>query len=162
MTPIPAATKRSRMGRFFRTALRFWRGRTRVRAWTLTGVVLLFAAAQIATAVAVNGWNRLFFDALEKRDVPAVWSAVGWLPLLVAASALTLSALVISRMLLQARWREYLTNRLAGWWIADQRYYRMQFTATEQTAPEYRIAEDVRLSDRAAGRVCARPDHAQR
>ncbi|KQU54921.1 hypothetical protein ASG72_04765 [Bosea sp. Leaf344] len=134
------------MGRFFRTALGFWSGATRLRAWLLTGTVLLFAAAQIATAVAVNGWNRLFFDALEKRDVAAVWSAVGWLPLLVVASALTLSSLVVSRMLLQARWREYLTDRLAGWWIADQRYYRMQFTATEQTAPEFRIAEDVRLS----------------
>lgn len=146
MSHIVSNAKRSRMGRFFRTALGFWRGRTRLRAWLLTGTVLLFAAAQIATAVAVNGWNRLFFDALERRDVPAVWSAAGWLPLLVAVSALTLSSLVISRMLLQARWREYLTDRLAGWWIADQRYYRMQFTATEQTAPEYRIAEDVRLS----------------
>lgn len=146
MSPNPPVAKRSRMGRFFRTALGFWSGATRLRAWLLTGTVLLFAAAQIATAVAVNGWNRLFFDALEKRDVAAVWSAVGWLPLLVVASALTLSSLVVSRMLLQARWREYLTDRLAGWWIADQRYYRMQFTATEQTAPEFRIAEDVRLS----------------
>ncbi len=56
------------------------------------------------------------------------------------------SALVISRMLLQMRWREYLTRRLAGWWIADQRYYRLQFVAREQAAPEYRIAEDVRLA----------------
>ena len=44
------------------------------------------------------------------------------------------------------RWREYLTRRLAGWWIADQRYYRLQFVAKEQAAPEYRIAEDVRLA----------------
>jgi putative ATP-binding cassette transporter len=49
-------------------------------------------------------------------------------------------------MLLQMRWREYLTRRLAGWWIADQRYYRLQFVAKEQAAPEYRIAEDVRLA----------------
>ncbi|MBA4335996.1 MAG: ABC transporter ATP-binding protein, partial [Methylobacterium sp.] len=56
------------------------------------------------------------------------------------------SALVISRMLLQMRWREYLTRRLAGWWIADQRYYRLQFVAREQAAPEYRIAEDIRLA----------------
>lgn len=146
MTETPLVARRSRMRRFFAVALPFWKGKTRLRAWGLTVVVLAFVAAQIATAVGVNSWNRLFFDALEKRDVAAAWSAAAWLPLLIAASALSLSALVISRMLLQMRWREYLTRRLAGWWIADQRYYRLQFVAKEQAAPEYRIAEDVRLA----------------
>ncbi len=146
MSDTPSVPKRSRMPRFFATALKFWIGKSRRRAWGLTILVLVFVAAQIATAVGINAWNRLFFDALEKRDVAAVWGTVAWLPLLVSVSALTLSALVISRMLLQARWRENLTRRIAGWWIADQRYYRMQFTATEQSAPEYRIAEDVRLA----------------
>lgn len=146
MTETPPVAKRSRMRRFFVVALPFWSGETRWRAWGLTLVVLTFVGAQIATAVGVNAWNRLFFDALEKRDVAAAWSVAAWLPLLIAVSALTLSALVISRMLLQMRWREYLTRRLAGWWIADQRYYRLQFVAREQAAPEYRIAEDVRLA----------------
>lgn len=146
MSETTRVPERSRMRRFFASALRFWTGETRLRAWLLTLAVLVFMTAQIATAVAVNGWNRLFFDALERREVAAVWSVVSWLPLLVIASALSLSALVISRMLLQVRWREDLTHRIAGWWIADQRYYRMQFTAKEQSAPEYRIAEDVRLA----------------
>ncbi len=134
------------MRRFFATALPFWSGDTKLRAWVLTILVLSFVAAQIGTAVAVNTWSRIFFDALERRDSAAAWHIATWLPLLVAVSALTLSALVISRMLLQMRWREYLTRRLAGWWIADQRYYRLQFVAREQAAPEYRIAEDVRLA----------------
>jgi putative ATP-binding cassette transporter len=142
-TTVPA---RSRMRRFFAVALPFWTGQTRWRAWFLTLTVLVFVAAQIATAVGVNAWNRMFFDALETRSAATVWSVVAWLPLLVVVSSLTLSALVISRMLLQTRWREYLTRRLAGWWIADQRYYRLQFIAREQTAPEFRIAEDVRLA----------------
>lgn len=134
------------MRRFFAAALPFWSGETKLRAWVLTILVLSFVAAQIGTAVAVNTWSRVFFDALERRDSAAAWHIATWLPLLVAVSALTLSALVISRMLLQMRWREYLTRRLAGWWIADQRYYRLQFVAKEQAAPEYRIAEDVRLA----------------
>ncbi|TCR68720.1 ABC transporter ATP-binding protein/permease [Bosea sp. BK604] len=142
-TPAPA---RSRMRRFFRQALRFWTGETRLRAWLLTILVLAFIAAQLGAAVGLNQWNRLFFDALDKRDVAAVWNVVTWLPLLVVASALALSGVVVSRLLLQVRWREYLTHRIAGWWIADQRYYRLQFIAKEQAAPEYRIAEDVRLA----------------
>lgn len=138
--------QRSRLRQFFRVALRFWTGERRLRAWALTGVVLFFIAAQLSAAVGVNVWNRMFFDALEKRDIARIWTAVAWLPPVIAGAALSLSCLVISRMLLQMRWREWLTRRLAGWWIADQRYYRLQFIAPEQSAPEYRIAEDVRLS----------------
>lgn len=146
MKPPASGLRRSRLRQFFRVALRFWTGGRRLRAWGLTIAVLVFVAAQLGAAVGVNSWNRLFFDALEKRDLDQVWVAVGWLPLIIVASALSLSCLVISRMLLQMRWREWLTHRLAGWWIADQRYYRMQFVVPDQSAPEYRIAEDVRLS----------------
>jgi putative ATP-binding cassette transporter len=134
------------MRQFFRVALRYWRGRTRWRAWALTITVLVFIAAQTAAAVGINRWNRWFFDALEKRDVGAVWATTGWLPVLLGAAALSMCGLVISRMLLQVRWRENLTRRLSGWWIADQRYYRLGFLAKNMTAPEYRIAEDVRLA----------------
>ncbi|UZF90686.1 ABC transporter ATP-binding protein/permease [Bosea sp. NBC_00550] len=147
MADAPLASQRSRMRQFFRVALRFWSDpETRWRAWGITAAVLAFVAAQITTAVGINSWNRLFFDALEKRDVAGVWSATGWLPLLVVASALSVSGLVVSRMLLQTRWRENLTGRVSGWWIADQRYYRLGFLTKKLTAPEYRIAEDVRLS----------------
>jgi len=134
------------MRQFFRVALRYWSGRTRWRAWALTITVLVFIAAQTSAAVGINRWNRWFFDALEKRDVGAVWATTGWLPFLLGAAALSMSGLVVSRMLLQVRWRENLTRRLSGWWIADQRYYRLGFLAKEMTAPEYRIAEDVRLA----------------
>ncbi len=57
-----------------------------------------------------------------------------------------MSGLVVSRMWLQVRWREWVTDRLAGWWIADQRYYRLGFLDSEHKAPEFRIAEDVRIA----------------
>lgn len=142
----PLAPRRSRFREFFKIARGFWTGSTSRRAWLLTALVLSFGAAQIAAAVGMNAWNRWFFDALEKKDVGAVWSIILLLPPLIAASALTLSGLVVCRMLLQTRWREYLTQRLTGWWIADQRYYRLQFTEDSSSAPEYRIADDVRLS----------------
>ncbi len=146
MADAPLASRRSRMRQFFGVALGYWRGETRWRAWALTITVLAFIAAQTAAAVGINRWTRWFFDALEKRDVDAVWGTIGWLPFLLGATALSMSGLVVSRMLLQVRWRESLTRRLAGWWIADQRYYRLGFLSREMTAPEYRIAEDARLA----------------
>ena len=124
----------------------FWRGPSAARAWTLTLLVIGCMLAQIATVVGVNAWNRVFFDALERRDLGAILATLTWLPLLVGAVAITFSSLIVARMLFQARWREWMTNTVAGWWIADQRYYRLGFVAPDQTAPEYRIADDVRLS----------------
>ena len=40
--------------------------------------------AVIGAQVGINGWNRLFFDALESKDMGAVITAIGLLPLLLA------------------------------------------------------------------------------
>lgn len=143
MADVPV---RSRFREFFSVAFRFWTGETRGRAWILTIAVLAFVAAQTAAAFAMNLWNRWFFDALGQRDVALVWSTAAWLPVLLAATSLSMSALVVSRMLLQVRWREHLTRLISGWWIADQRYYRLSLLSQIKSAPEYRIAEDVRLA----------------
>ena len=141
-----AAPRRAHLRSFLKHASGFWRGDSKVRAWTLTLTVAFFAAAVVAVQYGMNKWNRIFFDALEKKDVPGVMDAIWLLPLIVLAQALAVSGMVVFRMLFQMRWREWLTNMLAGWWIADQRYYRLSIVDREQSAPEYRIAEDVRLS----------------
>jgi vitamin B12/bleomycin/antimicrobial peptide transport system ATP-binding/permease protein len=131
---------------FFVLSRGFWSGATATRAWLLTALVIGCVFAQLATQVAMNTWNRVFFDALERRDGSGVFATVWWLPLIIIAMALVLSTLIVTRMTLQMRWREWLTQRMAGWWIADQRYYRLSFVAPDQSAPEFRISDDARLS----------------
>nr|WP_165391597.1 ABC transporter ATP-binding protein/permease [Variibacter gotjawalensis] len=115
-------------------------------SWSLTAAVAFFICAQLTVAVSINAWNRYFFDALERRDHSAAWSVAAWLPPIVVMAALMLTGLLLSRMTLQLRWREFITGQLTSSWIGDQRYYRMQFSAPQLPAPEYRIAEDGRLS----------------
>jgi putative ATP-binding cassette transporter len=137
---------RSRMRSFLKLAFGYWRGASAPRAFVLTGVVIVFAAGVVAAQYGMNRWQKIFFDALEQKNIDAVWSAVKLLPLLVVGLAAAMTGHLVTRMWFQMRWREWLTQRLAGWWIADQRYYRLSIIAREQGAPEYRIAEDVRLS----------------
>jgi putative ATP-binding cassette transporter len=136
----------STLGQFFWLSSRFWTGESATRAWLLSMLVLVCLVAQVGSQLGVNAWQRLFFDALEQKDAGRIGVALGWLPVLVFASALAVSAVVIARLLLQVRWREWVTDRLMGWWLADQRYYRLGFVAPDQAAPEYRIAEDLRLA----------------
>lgn len=146
MSDPDSPKRRAVLRRFFAVSRGFWQGEGALRAWLLMGLVVLCLLAQIGTQVAMNTWNRVFFDALERRDAEAVWTTFLWLPVLVVTIALVVSALLVSRMTFQARWRAWLTRHMAGWWIADQRYYRLGFVAPDQSAPEFRIADDVRLA----------------
>jgi len=137
---------RARWREFCALALEFWTGETRRRAWMLTGLVALCIALQLGAQLSVNEWNRKFFDALESRNVESLSWATLLLPALVAFSGAAVSGALVARMTLQMRWREWLTEKLAGWWLDDQRYYRLEIAAAEQTSPEYRIAKDVQLA----------------
>lgn len=137
---------RARWREFCKLALKFWTGETRRRAWLLTLFVALFIALQLAAQLSINVWNRSFFDALEGKNVDALWWAVIVLPALVVFNGLAVSGALVVRMTMQTRWREWLTETLAGWWLGDQRYYRLEIAADEQTSPEYRIAKDVQLA----------------
>ena len=146
MAKIDKLRRRSVLSKFAAQARGFWRGPHALRAWGLTFLVFSFLLGQIASQVWLNLWNRRFFDALEKKDVGAVWGVITTLPFILVALVICLCGVVITRMTLQVRWREWLTDRLSGWWLADQRYYRMNFTAPELGPPEFRIADDVRLA----------------
>ena len=95
---------------FFDMASGFWLGETRRQAWLLTGGVLLFVLLNLGAALAVNRWNRYFFDALERKDFAAFASGIGIILGLVLFSAAVSVALVHCRMRLQLRWRQWLTR----------------------------------------------------
>jgi putative ATP-binding cassette transporter len=132
--------------RFLTLCTGFWQGKTAPVAWALSlgliGLVLLTLGAQVA----MNTWHRNFFDALESRNSAGLLGAIWMLPVLIVWYSASMTGQVLSRMSLQLRWRQWLTEFLLSRWIDRQRYYRLQFTLVDQGAPEYRIAEDVRLA----------------
>ena len=111
-----------------------------------TAVVLVFIGAQIATQVFFNYWYRTFFDGLQHKDISVLAGALLQLPLIVVATVIGSGGLLVSKMMFYVSWRAWVTRHLAGWWIADQRYYRLALIAPEHQAPEYRIAEDTKLA----------------
>lgn len=132
--------------KFLKVALLFWTGKTRKRATVLTLAVFLTSGLQLCVQLGANAWNRYFFDALEKHSGSNVATAIGLLVGLVLLTGAAVSAALVTRMVLQTRWREWLTHKLAGWWLEDQRYYRLEIESEIQTSPEYRLARDAQLA----------------
>jgi putative ATP-binding cassette transporter len=136
----------SYLTRFLVLATGFWHGSSAMRAVLLTVVLFACLVGQVGLNVATSAWQRYFFDGLEARDTAKLTFGALILPALVLAPTLIVTALFYTRMTLQVRWREWITERLMGRWLSGQRYYRLRFLAPDCGAPEFRIADDVRLA----------------
>ena len=132
--------------RFWQTAKGFWSGEARRIAWILTIGLLVVALAQVFIQYRINVWNREIFDAIEKKEAGAVLTqALIFIPLALTAVSLAVLA-VYGRMRMQRRWRAWLTDHLLDRWLANGRYYQLNFVKGDHQNPEGRIGEDARVA----------------
>jgi putative ATP-binding cassette transporter len=132
------------VGAFARFAGGYWQGATRFNAWLLTLGLAACLILSTAATVALNQWNRWFFDSLEARDVEAITHAVFVFALIIAAMAAVGVGIVLARETLQVRWRAWLVDHLVDRWLDRKRFYHMNVSGKEPPNPEYRISDDTR------------------
>ncbi|HEU4377869.1 MAG TPA: ABC transporter ATP-binding protein/permease [Hyphomicrobiaceae bacterium] len=132
------------VGAFARFAGGFWQGSTKLGAWLLTLTLAACLILSTAATVALNQWNRWFFDSLEARDTEAITQAVFVFALIIAAMAAIGVGIVLARETLQVRWRAWLVHHLVERWLGRQRFYHMNVSGKEPPNPEYRISDDTR------------------
>ena len=124
----------------------FWCGAHWRRAWMITAAALAFELTHVALQLALNRWNRSFFDALEAKSGDGIYAAGLWfVPLALMATASVVGA-VLCKMLLQVRWREAVTALLRDRWLANRAFYRLNVLYGADVAPEHRFTEDARLT----------------
>jgi hypothetical protein len=67
------AKRRYLLRRFWHSAGRFWLKSGDRLAWPLSAAVLALILVNLAFQYGINVWNRVIFDALEKRDSGTVF-----------------------------------------------------------------------------------------
>ncbi len=134
---------------FFRLAGGFWGGAN----WQARGLVAALAvltAAQVTVQVALNLWTEKLFDAFGTKTMSGFLLLAAVFALILAANlAVTTSHLRIRRKI-QIGWRKWLTQRLAGEWMASGHHYRMAHISGDHDNPDGRISEDIRIATEAA------------
>jgi vitamin B12/bleomycin/antimicrobial peptide transport system ATP-binding/permease protein len=140
----PGASGRSR--RFLCLARGFWIGSTRAKAWLLTGLLVVCLCLNLAAALAINTWHRLFFDALEQKNTQTILVGLGLILALAVFSAAGSVAQLQIRTRLQLHWRQWLTGALIARWLAHRHFYQLTIIHTDADNPEARIAEDGRTA----------------
>jgi putative ATP-binding cassette transporter len=143
---IPTPARHLRLVEFLHLVGGFWRGATSRSAWILTVGVLGVAIFEILVQLGINAWNGWFFDILDAKRAGTISQAA---VVFVALAAITIGAGVtgvLCRLLLQVRWREWLTGQILDNWLSEFRFARLVSIGGDGNNPEYRIADDVRLS----------------
>lgn len=139
-------TRPDLLARFWDSALGFWRRGGDRTAWALTALLVALALGNLALQYRLNVWNRAMFDALDRRDGGgALDQALVFFPLIAAIVGVAAS-LTYAKMTLQRRWRAWLNAHVLDQWLANGRYYQLNLVGGDHSNPEYRAAEDLRLS----------------
>ncbi|MBB4238994.1 ABC transporter ATP-binding protein/permease [Rhizobium esperanzae] len=151
LTPEEAeqARKKYLLKRFWISARRYW-GRSGERlAWPCTLGLLALIGINVGFQYGINRWNRAIFDAIERHDAGTVYflSAV-FLPLVLGTVAVVTTQVAL-RMMIQRRWRSWLTTAVIGRWLANGRYYQLNLIGGDHKNPEARISEDLRIATEA-------------
>ena len=110
----------------------------------------LMFATLIALLCGANGLNvvnsyvnRSFMTSIVERDQPRfVWLAVLYIGVFAASTVVAVIARFMEERL-ALLWREFVTARMIGFYLADGVYHRLSGSA-ELTNPDQRISEDAR------------------
>jgi len=133
------------LARFWQSASQCWRAE-KAKLTTLVIFLVVVALLQLTLQVALNLWNRHFFDALERKDGHSIWvQAQLFLPL--AAASIFLAAISVwGRMTTQRSWRETLTRHVLDKWLTRDRFRHLNHLTKGSENPEYRVAVDIRIA----------------
>ena len=139
-------TRQYLIARFWEAALGFWRKDGGHRGWLLTFPVIVIALVNLALQYRLNVWHRGMFDALGQRDSSGVLrQTMIFFPIIFAMVSVGAAA-TYAKMTLQRRWREWLNAHVLDQWLINGRYYQLNLVPGDHSNPEYRVAEDLRVS----------------
>jgi putative ATP-binding cassette transporter len=132
--------------RFWISARGYWGRNGSKLAWPASIGLLVLIGMNVGFQYSINVWNRGLFDAIEHRNAEEVYSLGALFPLLVLGSVGLVTMQVYVRMLIQRRWRSWLTKSLIARWLANGRYYQLNLIDGDHQNPEARMSEDMRIA----------------
>jgi putative ATP-binding cassette transporter len=134
------------LGRFIRVAGPYWLAEERWRARSLTAVLVVLTIGQVVIPIALNIWTENLFEALARQSMTRFTYILGLLAVIIGANVLIVTTHLRVKRRLQVGWREWLTRRTLGEWMASGHQYQVTYMPGEHDNPDGRIAEDIRIA----------------
>ncbi|HEX5210464.1 MAG TPA: ABC transporter ATP-binding protein/permease [Pseudolabrys sp.] len=128
-----------------------WSTKGRHTLTLLTIAIIVVICATVGAQVALNAWNRPFYNAIQARDFPA-FAYQSLVFVMIAGTLLVLNvAQAWLREMIKLRSREWLTRDLVAQWLVPGRAMRLAYAGEIGVNPDQRIQQDTsQLTDLAA------------
>jgi putative ATP-binding cassette transporter len=108
----------------------------------LTIMIVLVICATVVAQVALNAWNKPFYNAIQERDLSAFAYQSGVFAV-IAGSLLALNvAQAWLREMIKLKSREWLTRDLFAQWLEPGRALRLAYAGEVGVNPDQRIQQD--------------------
>lgn len=128
-----------------RLSLTYWvSGKSHV-AWFLALLVIGCTVVIVSLNLALNNWQAGFYNQLQAYDRPGFHRTLLQFLLISTLYILTSGYQSYGKLLLQLRWRQWLTDVFTGLWLANRTYYHLNLLQTSIDNPGQRISEDIRI-----------------
>jgi putative ATP-binding cassette transporter len=123
----------------------YWFSEERWIARGLLAATIALNLGLVAINVWLNRWNAMFFNALQAKDFPVFLHQLGVFTLLAFAYIVTAVYQIYLSLMLQIRWRRWLTDVYLDRWLGDRVYYRLELEAHGHGTdnPDQRISQDL-------------------
>ena len=118
----------------------------RAAAWLLTGGMVLLGIGNVGIQLWLNLWNRDFFNALQDKNLGALFHLLWILAAIVVTAGIGVAVQLHVKRSLQIYWRTWLSRTTVERWLNAGRQYQLGLLADEVDNPDGRIAEDIRVS----------------
>jgi putative ATP-binding cassette transporter len=140
---------------FLQLAGPFWNSENKAVIRNQTLALIVLTVLQMALAVIITEWSAALFNALEQHSMSGLFTQIGYLVLIFAASMVVTAMHMKVKRQLQIGWRSWLTERVIGQWMNKGRHYQVLHIQTvEHDNPDGRIAEDIRIATDEAISLC--------
>jgi vitamin B12/bleomycin/antimicrobial peptide transport system ATP-binding/permease protein len=120
----------------------FWTSRQRNRLLMMAAALITVVGATAYAQVKLNAWNRPFYNALTRKDLPAFAGQIG----VFAVLAGILLVLNVAQTWLNQRskivLREGLVNDLLNEWLSPRRAFRLSNSGAMGANPDQRLQAD--------------------
>ena len=142
-TPVVFSHDFFRLVRALRSLLAtLWSTEGRRTLTVLTVAIVSVIGATVAAQVALNAWNRPFYNAIQQRNLYA-FAYQSLVFVVIAGSLLVLNvAQAWLREMIKLRSREWLTRDLFAQWLEPGRAMRLAYAGEIGVNPDQRVQQD--------------------
>jgi vitamin B12/bleomycin/antimicrobial peptide transport system ATP-binding/permease protein len=123
----------------------YWGSEERWRARATLAIIVILTLVLVFLNVLFNNWTRDFYEALQNKDFASFGPLLLRFGILATLYIIGAVIQLYLTMMLQMRWRIWLTRRFLERWLSNRIFYRLELRPGRTDNPDQRIQEDLRM-----------------